>query len=38
MAWNGGLGARLTTAAYSYFGDKHVDLVYKEVYGVKIIF
>ena len=38
MAWNRGRGARLTTAAYSYFGDKHGNLVYKEVYGAKIIF
>ena len=31
-------GARVTTALSSYFGDRHGDLVYKEMYGAKIIF
>ena len=31
-------GARVTTAAFSYFGDKHRYLVYKEMYGAKIMF
>ena len=31
-------GARVTTAVFSYFGDKHGDLVYKEMYEAKIMF
>ena len=31
-------GARVTTAVLSYFGDKHGDLVYKEMYGATIMF
>ena len=37
MARNRGHEARVTTAAFSYFVDKHGDLNYKEMYGAKII-
>ena len=38
MARNRGRDARVTTAAFSYFVDKHGDLIYKEMmYGAKII-
>lgn len=37
MARNRGHEARVTTAAFSYFVDKHGDLNYKEMYGANII-
>ena len=37
MARNRGHEARVTTATFSYFVDKHGDLNYKEMYGAKII-
>ena len=37
MARNRGRDARVTTAAFPYFVDKHGDLIYKEMYGAKII-
>ena len=38
MARNHGRDARVTTAASSCFVDKHRDLIYKQMYGAKIIF
>ena len=37
IARNHGRDARVTTAAFSCFADKHGDLIYKEMYGAKII-
>ena len=37
-ARNRGRVARVATAVFSYFGNKHGDLVYKEMYVAKIVF